>query len=231
MIFIDGLYLHEKYSSLFSGEFSRFFDLTYYFFVAGVSIALIFVVWLIVSRVRTRHKEALFQSIFERSVRDNLTGLYNRDGLADFEKGRLKAAQNNGEVITAVMIDADELKVINDTYGHDMGDEAIRAVARVILSSIRLETDFAARFGGDEFLVVFVGMDGVQVKAVAERLLTKIAEARFGDRNLSMTVSIGISSQDKTKCLSELIKQADTGLLRGKSVGRNTIIDFELSEQ
>jgi diguanylate cyclase (GGDEF)-like protein len=160
----------------------------------------------------------------EIATHDNLTGLLNRGAALDAIGRDLLRSQRDGTAMMALFIDLDGLKVINDTYGHDTGDEAIRLTADGLRAATR-RSDIVARIGGDEFLVAGLAPDGA---AEAEMLAERIRRA-VGDRAVSPTkgiplrCSVGIALAAPGDTVESLIGNADQALYRAKQHGRNQI--------
>lgn len=162
-----------------------------------------------------------FTSIFERAVRDPLTRLYNRYYLKDTFK-RIQGEVLRGEIYTILWIDVDDLKYINDTYGHLAGDEFLKFVAEVIKRNCRTE-DLSVRWGGDEFLVI-LKTDIEGAKKVAQRILKEISEKGiiYKDIEIKGTVSMGIARVSKIS-LEELLEKLDKMLYEAKFKGKGNI--------
>jgi two-component system cell cycle response regulator len=122
--------------------------------------------------------------------------------------------------------DVDHFKAVNDTYGHDAGDEVLRAVAQRILANIR-SFDMAARLGGEEFVVVMPDTPPEDAMAAAERLRAKIAEsplAVVGGRAICVTASLGVAASIRGDESATLLKRADQALYAAKRDGRNRVV-------
>ena len=169
------------------------------------------------------HDERFQRDMFERTVRDTLTGLYNR---AYFLNQVAVLAERNavhGIGIAAVMIDIDHFKGINDRYGHVAGDDVLREVAAVIRESTRSE-DLVARYGGEEFVVALpVSVAGLATVR-AERIRCELAGRRIivGDDAIHLTVSIGIAFNPagRPRNVMAFIMAADQALYQAKATGR-----------
>jgi two-component system cell cycle response regulator len=163
---------------------------------------------------------------------DFLTGWHNRRYLNARLKEELARAQRQGTGLTCFLIDLDRFKQINDQHGHLAGDMALREAAHRVDAHIR-GSDAAARFGGDEFVVLAPGISPEQAAALAERIRTAVCETPLeipSGVKLNMTVSIGVAgitlSRDETdlKAAAEkLLAQADAALYRAKQLGRNRV--------
>jgi diguanylate cyclase (GGDEF)-like protein len=168
-------------------------------------------------------KEAVTR-IQEMAVRDDLTGLFNRRhlmNLLDYEK---KRTDRVGRLFCLAMLDIDHFKNVNDTLGHQAGDQVLQIVARVIGGSLRT-TDFCGRFGGEEFMLVLVETTGTGAGELAERLRRLVEGTTFPDLNpgLKLTVSIGITVYRLNEDISRTISRADEALYQAKAAGRNAV--------
>jgi len=165
------------------------------------------------------------QQIYERSIRDPLTGLFTRIYMQEVVQ-RLCDIQDRspGHRVAVLMLDIDHFKNVNDTYGHNQGDIVLRRVAAEILATAR-SSDIAVRLGGEEFAIFVVGEAVVNVPQFAERLREKVAALRFeapmADRLI--TVSIGAAIRQPQETLLDLIQRADTALYAAKHRGRNRV--------
>lgn len=173
------------------------------------------------------------------SLTDMLTGLPNRRGFqALVEKGVARACRK-GRVLSFIMADIDRFKAVNDLHGHEVGDEALRMVARRLLSCLRAE-DVCCRYGGEEFLIMLYDTDLSQAVLVAERLRKSVAGKAFiaDGRTLHVTVSLGaaeVAMRENSKlsdCRAEIlraVRRSDACLYKAKEAGRNRVVS-ELSE-
>ena len=171
--------------------------------------------------------------ILERSARtDALTGLYNRKFLEESVEKIVYQAQRSNISYGILMADIDYFKMINDTYGHDIGDEAIKVIAKTLEEETR-SSDFVIRFGGEEFIVLLYNCDAEYVKNVAEKIRESFSQKKIqaGTEQFTKTISIGASifpdheAQNFWKC----IKYADLALYKAKHSGRNQVVLFDES--
>jgi len=162
----------------------------------------------------------------EAAVRDFLTGLYNRRYFFDFGHKLFANVARKNITLTCGMIDIDLFKNVNDTYGHDVGDVALRHIADIMARRMR-ETDLVARMGGEEFCVLAVNADAASVPALFEDLRRRVAEAALdigGGQRIGLTVSIGVAGSDDVFSLEEMVKRADERLFLAKQAGRNRVV-------
>lgn len=168
----------------------------------------------------------LFKEVQLLASRDALTGLPNRRCLMEELDKAYKNIRRYGWVCGIIMCDVDHFKQINDTFGHDIGDLALRFMADALLSNVR-ETDTIGRFGGEEFVVILPETDGEQTLLLAERLRKTLEQLQVPvteGKSLQMTASFGVSivSSDDSDYHSGL-KRADSALYQAKSMGRNCV--------
>ena len=160
-------------------------------------------------------------ALYEAAIHDPLTGLYNRVPLAD--AGRRLCALDDRDATghaAALMIDVDHFKVVNDTYGHPVGDRVLQHVASSISKAVR-PGDMVVRYGGEEFLVLLSGVDDTAGLAVAERIRATVA-AVDGDVP-EVTVSIGLAFRRRGDDLETMTSRADESLYQAKVAGRDRI--------
>ena len=151
--------------------------------------------------------------------KDHLTDIFNRKYFFD----RI-ARMPDGTKAAILMVDVDFFKKINDTYGHFAGDAVIRHVAQTLAHSVR-QTDFVARFGGEEFVAFLHGGDLSGAAQLAERFrgAVELAVIDTDCGPVSVTVSIGLSTSDAQQSLEQAVKNADDALLVAKQTGRNRV--------
>ncbi len=178
-------------------------------------------------RYADRLRDNVQQSI-EMAITDGLTGLYNRRYMETHLGSLVEQAGSRGKPLTILVLDIDYFKAINDTHGHDAGDDVLREFATRIRKSIR-GIDLACRLGGEEFVIVMPETDMAVATIVAERLRRRIASEPFGiaqgARAINVTISIGIATLDTADDnASTILKRADQALYRAKRDGRNRVV-------
>jgi diguanylate cyclase (GGDEF)-like protein len=159
---------------------------------------------------------------------DALTNLINRRGFNQIFAEKLIEKTHNGGMLAVLFLDIDHFKRINDSLGHDAGDELLKVLAGHIKASIRSHEDVVARFGGDEFCILIDLRDQEEARQMAQRIMLKMKEPiELAGRRMVMTTSIGISlfPQDGKTC-EELLKNADLALYQSKGSGRNGLNFF-----
>jgi two-component system cell cycle response regulator len=188
----------------------------------------------LLARVRTqikrkRHSDHLrdrLEESVELALTDPLTGLHNRRYMETHLKALVEQARAAGRPLSVLLADIDSFKSINDTYGHDAGDNVLRELAARFRRNIR-NIDLACRIGGEEFVVVMPDSTLDRARQVAERLRACIAGEPFqanGDTRLTVTASVGIATLDGAHDSPQgLLKRADQALYVAKRGGRNRV--------
>jgi two-component system, cell cycle response regulator len=160
----------------------------------------------------------------EMALTDALTGLPNRRALEVWAPRELSAAARHGFTIWVVMADLDSFKKVNDTYGHDAGDEVLKRFAETLKVNTRL-SNFCGRLGGEEFLIVITHTDEAGTKCIVERIRERFGtiDFRFGNSSTTVTASFGVAGfhGNKPPDLNTLMAQADVALYAAKHKGRN----------
>src|SRR5262245_42622506 len=189
----------------------------------------------LMARVRTQIKKKRYterlrdnvQMSIEMAITDALTGLFNRRYMETHVGTLVDQAANRGKPLTVLVLDIDYFKSINDTHGHDAGDDVLREFAIRIKKSIR-GIDLACRYGGEEFVVVMPETDMAVATLVAERLRRRIASEPFpiqqGAGKVEVTISIGIAGLGSGDTAAAVLKRADQALYRAKRDGRNRVV-------
>lgn len=173
-------------------------------------------------KVRTQKLEDAYQELEKLSITDELTNLHNRRHImkkSDEEINRYQRYQRN---FCVAMFDVDHFKQINDTYGHQKGDEVLQKIAACIQKTIRT-TDYAGRYGGEEFLLIFPETSPEGALIICERLRYNIEQMVSENIELNITISGGIASYQPPEAGKDLLKRADEMLYKAKANGRNCI--------
>jgi two-component system cell cycle response regulator len=188
------------------------------------------------ARVRTQIKKKRYterlrdnvQMSIEMAITDALTGLFNRRYMEMHLASLVEQAASRGKPIAVMILDIDYFKSVNDTHGHDAGDDVLREFSMRIRKAIR-NIDLACRYGGEEFVIVMPETDMAVASVVAERIRRRIATEVFpiqqGTKNLEVTISIGIAAIGAPgDNAAAILKRADTALYRAKRDGRNRVV-------
>jgi two-component system cell cycle response regulator len=165
--------------------------------------------------------------VYSSSVRDTLTGLFNRHFFQDRFESEFAFAKRHNTLLTVILLDIDWFKSVNDTHGHPAGDAVLRSVGAA-LSRVTRKEDLTARYGGEEFLLLFraASLDDARVTAERIRRAIEATETPWQDRSLRVTVSIGVATMHRERTCStpgELLALADLALYAAKRSGRNRI--------
>lgn len=165
-------------------------------------------------------KRELEQHLAHAVERDEVTGLSNKRRFRNRIEWAVARATHEEMPLALLLMDLDNFKQCNDTYGHQTGDDLLRHVGRIIRDSIRSRMDEGFRFGGDEFAVILYGADVPVASRVAERIRSEFASCN----TYGTTTSIGIAEFQSPQTSTEFIKQADEALYSAKSSGKNSIV-------
>jgi diguanylate cyclase (GGDEF)-like protein len=171
--------------------------------------------------LRTANKE-----IRRLSITDALTETYNRQYLDDRLCSEIERAHRYGHTLSLLLCDIDHFKAVNDTWGHQAGDEVLRRTAHILQTGVRQAIDWVARYGGEEFLIVLPETDQSAAMLVAERLRAMIASltVAYHGTTIRKTASFGVASlEGKEEQPERMISAADACLYRAKEAGRNAV--------
>lgn len=182
-------------------------------------------------RVARLEAERIAEDATANALHDPLTGLANRTLFVDRVEVALDRAQRRDQTLAMLFVDVDRFKRINDSYGHDVGDEVLCEVTRRLLAAVRA-TDTVARFGGDEFAILLDPIAGAaEARALSERVLTAISATtiREGGREFFMTASVGyvVARPGDGSSARGLLRDADTAMYQSKASGRAQVLPFD----
>ena len=162
----------------------------------------------------------------ELSIVDDLTNLYNKRHLNDLLKSEIDRTDRYEHPLSLMLMDIDDFKQYNDTFGHTQGDQVLIGIGKIILNSIR-KTDFGFRYGGEEFVVIMPETTGKAAVKVAERIRRKFASTTFrptGDEEINKTISIGVTQYSPSEKKRDLIARADQSMYQAKKMGKNQVV-------
>jgi diguanylate cyclase (GGDEF)-like protein len=205
------------------------------FIVPGVFLFVSVFVWLTTSLSQQTAFDVRRMTMLEReSVTDALTGMYNRRYLDRRLGEEIGRASRYGLPLSVLLIDIDYFKKINDTHGHTVGDSLLRNIGTLFLETIR-DSDVAARYGGDELMIIALNTDDASATFLAERLRTLVElhqQDLIGisseEHEIKVTISVGIAGFNAEVTDSQsLVKRADEALYRAKQEGRNRVKIYE----
>lgn len=170
-----------------------------------------------------------FQKVKELAIRDGLTGLYNHRHFQEMLSYTIAHADRYSDNASLLLVDVDDLKIINDTYGHQAGDSVLSSIGNLLSESLR-NVDIPARYGGDEFAVVLPGTNKTGSLAVAEKIRSRLKRIplKSGGEEIEVSLSAGISTYPGSAADKEsLIEKADRALYESKNQGKNKITHYE----
>lgn len=167
-------------------------------------------------------RENLLRELEKRANHDQLTGLLNRGCIEERLSSEIKRSNRYENELSVILFDIDHFKQINDQFGHDVGDEVLKQVARRAEASIR-SVDLIGRWGGEEFLVILVETDHASAKHVAENI-RRLIESDVYETNKPVTISAGVACYLKGDSSGSLVKRADIALYKAKEQGRNQVV-------
>tara|TARA_R110000751_G_scaffold307903_1_gene434539 strand:+ start:1068 stop:2897 length:1830 start_codon:yes stop_codon:yes gene_type:complete len=166
--------------------------------------------------------------IKELSETDHLTGLFNRQTFDSYFELKFKQAMENNEKLSLLMIDIDNFKKINDSYGHQVGDECLKRVAQYLQQANLRKDDFIARYGGEEIVIVLTNTDIKSAEEISQRLCDGMSQIRLKSEqdSIVMTASFGLAELtfNRTSNTAELLKFADDALYQAKARGKNQLV-------
>jgi diguanylate cyclase (GGDEF)-like protein len=172
------------------------------------------------------------QAIYEQSIRDSLTGLFNRIYMKDMVKHFMNVHdRDEASGMSVILIDIDHFKKVNDTFGHNAGDKVLKRLASMLHKYSR-GSDIPVRYGGEEFAVFLIGESARYAPQLAERLRKAIEKTDFGDitPGRSITISVGVAFRRQNESIEDFVGRADAQLYKAKGQGRNmTCVDKTFS--
>ncbi len=207
-------YLYPQTVIPHSGPYAMLIDLIVAFILSSVGLSIL---TLYISRVFEDNRKVLA----ELSIRDALTGTYNRRFMTDFLHETLNTFKRTGNKFYVLMLDIDHFKKINDTYGHGFGDRVLLECARTIQRILR-KGDVIARYGGEEFAIILSSDMPINAVDIAERIRHAITLLRF-KHNITVTVSIGLAESKHDDTIETLMNRADKYMYYAKQAGRNKV--------
>ncbi|MBI1905016.1 MAG: GGDEF domain-containing protein [Rhodocyclales bacterium] len=172
------------------------------------------------------HAELAFknQQLETLSITDRLTDIFNRRKLDEVLERECLRAQRTGSALSLIIIDVDHFKRVNDTYGHQRGDEVLRDIARILRQNVRA-LDTVGRWGGEEFMIICTETPRAGAAALAESIRTEIENHAFPDME-RITASLGVAECRADGRAEELVRHADQALYRAKEEGRNQVLVY-----
>ncbi len=180
-------------------------------------------------RVALAHRNvqlaAAFEQLEQQASHDDLTGVLNRRRIMELLREEHRRMMRTGEVFAAALIDIDHFKHVNDTFGHQVGDDVLRRITSVI-TTVQRETDRFGRHGGEEFLLLLTKVDDLATAAeVVDRLRATVSGAAWEDLvpGSRVTVSAGVAICHPNDPVERLLQRADAALYEAKTSGRDRV--------
>jgi diguanylate cyclase (GGDEF)-like protein len=173
------------------------------------------------NRLRAAHER-----IITLSYTDALTGIANRRIFLESLDGAISFAQRHQTPLSLILTDLDDFKSVNDTFGHNAGDQVLQAIAALLMEDSRQE-DLSARWGGEEFIIMLPGSTAKEALVVAERLRHRLEEMTFPDSGIRLTASFGVSAYQPGETNTSFIGRADQALYEAKRLGKNQVVTLE----
>jgi diguanylate cyclase (GGDEF)-like protein len=173
----------------------------------------------------------LFEKTQRQATTDGLTGLVNHRTFYEILEKELWRLRRYGGQISLIMVDVDNLKRINDAYGHRAGDKVIRDISKRIKECIR-QIDTAARYGGDEFAVILLNSSLSDAAVVAQRMVDAVAKSptNWNKEQIPLSISVGLGRYDPDTTPEDITSRSDQALYVAKQAGKNTVRIFEPDE-
>jgi diguanylate cyclase (GGDEF)-like protein len=177
------------------------------------------------NRLRVAHNR-----IITLMCTDPLTGIANRRIFLESLGSAISFAQRHQSPLSVIMADLDDFKAVNDTFGHNAGDQVLQAFATLLMENSRQE-DLATRFGGEEFIMMLPGTGPEEAAVLGERLRRQWKELTYPHLRLRMTASFGVAAYQMGEKINGLIERADNALYEAKIMGRDQVVIEKSSEQ
>ncbi len=173
----------------------------------------------------------LFERIQRQATTDGLTGLVNHKTFYEILEKELWRSRRYGGQISLIMVDIDNLKGINDVYGHRAGDKVIKEISKRIKECIR-QIDTAARYGGDEFAVILLNTSLIDASVVAKRMVDAVAHSTttWNKERISLSISVGLGQYNPDASPEDITSRSDQALYAAKQAGKNTVRIFQPSK-
>ncbi len=173
----------------------------------------------------------LFEKIQHQATTDGLTGLVNHKTFYEILEKELWRSRRYGGQISLIMVDIDNLKQVNDDYGHRVGDKVIKEISKRIKECIR-QIDTAARYGGDEFAVILLNTSLIDASVVAKRMVDAVAKTptAWNKEQIQLSISVGLGQYDAQTSPEDITSRSDQALYAAKQAGKNTVRIFEPSQ-
>jgi len=203
----DTFVLRNQYFAEKTTSYFKYFTMTMIFNLVAIIIVLIL------------YKKFVHNNLESSAIRDALTGVFNRRYFDDYLKHEILRAKRSKTIFSLIMMDIDHFKKVNDTYGHDIGDYALKTLTEIILNSIR-KSDVLTRIGGEEFTILLPDTDLKNAIDLAEKIRTNTENYIFNEIG-QMTISLGLTEFKEQDSSEIIMKRTDNALYLAKAKGRN----------
>jgi len=215
-------------------HFARQFTAGWYASRVSILLAASAVLWVLLSQTATIYAQLAVtaERLRNESLTDVLTGLANRRSFDQRFAEMLRDCAREARPLALLMIDVDHFKVYNDAFGHQRGDDALRAIGALLLNNATRARDLVARIGGEEIAVIMPQVDMLGALVVAERMRTAVQAAAIAQGSAAkhpvVTISVGVTATTDPAATSveDLVRSADRALYRAKDMGRNRVIEL-----
>lgn len=190
-----------------------------------LNILLSAVITLLISFIIVLYVRKIHLKLDKLASNDDLTNLPNRRSFHDELAKQLLLKERYNSELSLLFIDIDNFKDVNDTKGHDVGDKVLKSLAKILNSNVR-KSDFVARWGGEEFIILLIDSDINQAQVIAEQLRSQVANSNHLSQNAQqqVTISLGVTSVTDEDNIDTILKRADLSLYKAKSKGKNCIV-------
>lgn len=191
-------------------------------FIALSFFSILFIIETVVAYNRLYNQNKQLDTIANT---DPLTGLYNRRTMTKHIMDFFSDYKITKHPFSIILCDIDDFKVINDTYGHEGGDEVLRSLSR-IFENLTRDKDFLCRWGGEEFLILLKNTDLTLARTIADRIRVNVenSEIIYNDNTIKITITLGVASVTEEQDYDVLFKLADERLYKGKNIGKNIVV-------
>lgn len=203
-----------QYETLHPEQYNLYVPMPIRAFDLSVNFVIVILVFLIISLTLNHYFDDEHQRLFKISITDQLTKLFNRRYLFQKMEETYYVAYSTKRPFSLIMIDINHFKLVNDTYGHAVGDEVLKALAEVLMSSCR-KNDIPARFGGDEFIVLLPDTDYEQATMISNRIIEAFRPTAKTYSDIGLSLAVGIT-QNNDLSIDEMIQVADDHLYKNK---------------
>lgn len=181
---------------------------------------------LIQAKIENRRAEQTIEAYHIKAITDKLTQLYNRRQIDDVINSEVTRSKRYRSVFSVILLDIDCFKEINDKYGHQVGDEILKGVAKTLKTSVR-DSDIVARWGGDEFIIVAVETVELDAYHLAEKIRLTIQNTEYF-KQIKVTISIGVAEFNLNKDdARDILRKSDVALYEAKNIGKNLVSTYK----